>query len=378
MPPDSELCKRFRPELTVTRAWNYLNHAAISPISRRVLSAMTGLLEDVCLNGADQYERWLSATDTARRAAASLINAEPDEIAFLKNTSEGISAFALGLEWKKGDEVVSIEGEFPANYYAWKLLERRGVRVRFVEQPGGEISLDSIERAINRRTKVVAVSFVQFLSGYRLDLVKLGRICADRKVLLFVDAIQGLGAFPVDVKDARIAGLAACGHKWLLGPEGCALFFARRDVLERLAPCTAGWMSVEGWEDFVPREITWRKDGGRFEGGAANRAGIYGLHTAISLILEAGPSRIASRVLDLTDRLRAGLLQRGFQIYGPKTREHGSGIVSFLPLKGSAEDARLLLNTHHIAVSARRGMIRISPHFYNTEEEIDRALELLT
>ncbi len=338
---------------------------------------MAGLVEDVCSSGAVHYDAWGRAIAAARQNAAALINAEPEEIAFAKNTSEGISFFALGLEWKKGDEVVSIEGEFPANVYPWRMLERKGVHVRLVEQPKGEVSLDSIERVMNRRTKVVAVSFVQFLSGYRLDLVKLGRLCADRKALLFVDAIQGLGAFPVDVKAAQIAGLAADGHKWMMGLEGCALFFVRREVLQRITPQTVGWMSVEGWEEFGARELSWRKDGGRFEGGGPNTAGIYGLHAAISLLRELGVEQAGERVLDLTDRLRAGLAQRGYSVVGPAERERRSGIVSFPPLKGSADEETQRLHHHRVIVSARRGLVRVSPHFYNSEEEIDRLLELL-
>lgn len=338
---------------------------------------MAGLVDDVCQFGALHYDHWENAVAAARLNAAGLINAETEEIAFVKNTSEGISFFALGLEWRKGDEVVSIEGEFPANVYAWKSLERQGVRVRLVAQPKGEVSLDAIERAMSRRTKVVAVSFVQFLSGYRLDLAALGRLCADRKALLFVDGIQGFGAFPVDVKAAGIAGLAADAHKWLLGPEGCGILFVRRDVLDRLTPRTFGWTSVEGWQEFSARELVWRKDAGRFEGGAPNRAGIYGIHAAIGLLREAGIDRIAARVLDLTDRLRGGLVQMGYEIYGPAKRDSCSGIVSFAPRHSSAEDVRQRLERERVIVSARHGRVRISPHFYNCEAEIDRVLELL-
>lgn len=338
---------------------------------------MAGVVEDVCRFGALHYDHWQSAVAAARSNAAGLINAEPEEIAFVKNTSEGISLFALGLEWKKGDEVVSIEGEFPANVYAWKSLERQGVRIRLVTQPKGEVSLEAVERAMTRRTKVVAVSFVQFLSGYRLDLVALGRLCAERKALLFVDGIQGLGAFPMDVKAAGIAGLTAAAYKWLLGPEGCGFLFVRRDVLDRLTPRTFGWTSVEGWQEFNTRELVWRKDAGRFEGGAPNRAGIYGIHAAIGLLREAGVERIAGRVLDLTDRLRRGLIQMGCEIYGPMKRERCSGIVSFTPRQGTADSVRQDLERERVVVSARHGRVRISPHFYNSEAEIDGVLELL-
>lgn len=377
MPPDLDFYTRYRAEFPVTHSLIYMNHAAISPVSRRVERAMAGVIEDVCRFGALHYDHWESAVDAARRSVASLINAAPDEIAFMKNTSEGISSLALGLEWGKGDEVVSIEGEFPANVYAWKSLERQGVRIRLVAQPKGEVSLEAIERAMSRRTKVVAVSFVQFLSGYRLDLASLGRLCQGRNVLLFVDGIQGLGAFPVDVKAAGIAGLAGAAYKWLLGPEGCGILFVRRDVLDRLTPRSFGWTSVEGWQEFSARELVLRKDTARFEVGTPNRAGIYGIHAAIGLLREAGIERIASRVLDLTDRLRHGLVQLGHEVYGPVEREHCSGIVSFAPSHGTAENVRQRLERERVIVSARHGRVRVSPHFYNSEAEIDRVLELL-
>ena len=193
-----------------------MNHAAVAPISRRVRDAMVGLLDDVQQFGAEHWQGWVETYGGVRRSLAQLINAEPDEIAFAKNTSEGISFFANGLDWQPGDEVISIEGEFPANFYPWKALQKRGVVLRLVPAEEGRVSQESILRALTPRTRVLTVSFVQYLSGFRLDLEKLGKACAAHDCLLFVDAIQGLGAFPVDVRRANIAGLAADSHKWML------------------------------------------------------------------------------------------------------------------------------------------------------------------
>lgn len=336
-----------------------------------------GWLEDVQEHGVSHFERWIEGGEAVRASIAHLLNAGPEEIAFVKNTSEGISLFASGLEWERGDEVVSIEGEFPANYYPWKALERRGVRLRLVKQENGEIPIGSIARALTPRTQVVAVSFVQFLSGYRFDLKELGELCAAHGVLLFVDAIQGWGAFPIDVRAAKIAGLAAGGHKWLLGPMGCAVLFIRRDLAERMDPATVGWLSVKGWEEFKSADIVWRDGAGRFETGVPNLAGIYGLGAALSLLSEVGMSAVGARVLELTDRLRTGLTDRGFRIYGPTAGDTRSGIVTFQVPDGSAEAVVERLQSHGVMVSARSGMVRMSPHFYNTDAEIDRALDAL-
>jgi selenocysteine lyase/cysteine desulfurase len=368
---------RYRPEFAVTRSGIYLNHAAVSPISCRVRDAILGFVEDVWRHGCDHRERWLEAYDAARARAASLLGAAPEEIAFLKNTSEGISLFANGLDWNEGDEVVSIKGEFPANYFPWKYLERRGVRLRLVPQRDGIVTVEDIAEAIGPRTRVVAVSFVQFLSGSRLDLDHLGSVCQKCGVLLFVDAIQGLGAFPVDVRSAKIAGLAADGHKWLMGPEGAGLLYIRSDLVGRIQPSSVGWTSVKDPDDFSSQRFEWANGSLRFECGTANTAGIYGLGAALDLLLEVGVESIAQRLLSLTTRLRQGLQNKGHRVFGPNQPEQSSGIVSFDPANADAEEVVKKLQRRGVSVSARCGKVRISPHFYNTEEEIDQALALL-
>jgi selenocysteine lyase/cysteine desulfurase len=368
--------QHYRSQFPVTASSIYMNHAGVAPISRRVRDAMVGLLDDVQQCGAEHWQRWVETYDGVRCSLAQSINAESSEIAFTKNTSEGISMFANGLDWQPGDEVVSIEGEFPANFYPWKGLEKRGVVLRLVAAEQGRVSHEAILRALTSRTRVVTVSFVQYLGGFRLDLEKLGQACAAHGCLLFVDAIQGLGAFPVDVKRANIAGLAADSHKWMLGPEGSALLYVSRQVMERIRPSEIGWMTVRHWSDFSRRDLSWRDDAGRYECGTLNTVGIYGLGAAVNLLLEVGIPNIAERILHLTDRLRAGLLAQGHSVFGPRAREEASGIVSFLPRQGGAERLLEWFLAHRVQVAARCGMVRIAPHFYNTEEEIDRVLEL--
>ncbi len=367
---------RYRSQFPVTGSLVYMNHAAVSPLSRRVRDAMVGLLDEVHQRGAENWQQWVRAYDSARHSLARLLNAESSEIALTKNTSEGVSTFANGLEWRPGDEIVSIEGEFPSNYYAWKALEKRAVVLRLVQPEQGRVSYESIVSALSSRTRVVAVSFVDYLSGFRLNLEKLGQACAAHGCLLFVDAIQGLGAFPLDVKAAQIAGLAADGHKWLLGPEGAGVLYVNRQVMERVTPTEVGWWGVRHWADFTKRELSWRDDARRYECGTLNTVGFYGLGAAVDFLLEVGIPNIAERVLDLTDRLRRGLLERGHSVFGPLTREEASGIVSFVPRQGSAERLLDTFLANRVQVASRCGMIRVSPHFYNTEAEIDRVLEL--
>ena len=368
--------QRYRPQFPVTASSIYMNHAAVSPISRSVHDAMVGLLDDLQQAGAAHSQRWDATYAAMRRSLALLLNAEPSEIAFAKNTSEGISCFANGLDWQPGDEVVSIEGEFPSNFYPWKALEKHGVVLRLVAQEQGRVTQKAILEALTPRTRVVAVSFVQYLSGFRLDLEKLGQACAAHGCLLFVDAIQGLGAFPMDVKRAKIAGLAADGHKWMLGPEGSALLYVNREVMERITPSEIGWASVRHSGDFTRRDLSWRDDARRYECGTLNTVGFYGLGAAVDLLLEIGVQNIAERVLDLTARLRDGLVAQGHCVFGAHAREEASGIVTFVPRQGTAERLLERFLANRVQVAARSGMIRISPHFYNTEEEIDRVLEI--
>jgi selenocysteine lyase/cysteine desulfurase len=367
---------RYRSQFPVTESSIYMNHAAVSPLSRRVRDAMVELLDEVHQRGAENWQQWVRAYDAARHSLAQLLNADQGEIALTKNTSEGVSTFANGLEWHPGDEIVSIEGEFPSNYYAWKALEKRGVALRLVRPERGCTSHESIVNALTARTRVVAVSFVDYLSGFRLNIEKLGQACAAQGCLLFVDAIQGLGAFPLDVKAAQIAGLAADGHKWLLGPEGAGVLYVSRQVMERVTPTEVGWWGVRHWADFTKRELSWRDDARRYECGTLNTVGIYGLGAAVDFLLEVGIPNIAERVLDLTDRLRRGLLERGHSVFGPQAREEAAGIVSFVPRQGTAEGLLESFLAHRVQVAARCGMVRVSPHFYNTEAEIDRVLEL--
>ncbi|MGA3025114.1 MAG: aminotransferase class V-fold PLP-dependent enzyme [Bryobacteraceae bacterium] len=371
--PEGALRDQYRPEFPVAERLIYLNHAAVSPLPRRVAEAMKQLADDSCQFGSLHYDTWLAAYEGVRVAAARLVGASRDEIAIVKNTSEGICTVAGGLEWKPGDRVVAFREEFPANFNPWKRLEAKRVQVEWLSITD---PLDRVEEAC-RGAKLLAVSFVQYLSGLRANVKALGEICRSRGCFFFLDAIQGLGALPLDVEEAHIDALAADGHKWLLGPEGCGVLYVRREWQERIEPLEFGWTNTAHFADYSSRDLTLRGDAGRYECGTLNTIGCFGLRAALELILEADPARIAPLILARADEIAAGALAKGYEVLGDRRPEAASGIVS---VRHPSLDSRLIvrdLNGRGISAAPRQGWIRFSPHFYISPEEIARVVEAL-
>jgi cysteine desulfurase/selenocysteine lyase len=369
-----EIWAAWRSEFPVTERLVYLNHAAVAPLCRRSAEAMKSLADDGLNWGSLHYDQWLACYDGLRDGAARLIQASPAEIALVKNTSEGIATVALGLQWSAGDRIVSFHEEFPANYYIWKKIEEwHGARIEWLSclDP-----LEKVEQAA-RGAKLLATSFVQYLSGYRADLAALGAICRRHGVFFFVDAIQGLGAFPIDVRAMNIQALAADGHKWLLGPEGCGVLYVQRDWQDRIEPVEFGWTNVARYADYASRDMTLRGDAGRYECGTLNTIGAFGLRASIELLLEIGVERIAAQVQALGDRLAAGARSKGYEVLGERTQATGAGIVCIRKpgLDSRAVHARLKENL--VVTAPRQGWVRCSPHFYISPGDIDRAVDLL-
>jgi cysteine desulfurase/selenocysteine lyase len=367
------LWRQYRDEFPVTQNLIYLNHAAVAPVPRRSAVAMQGLAEDVLQHGSLHYDRWLDAYEGLRVAAARLMGAQRSEIAMIKNTSEGISTIAQGLAWHPGDRIIAFREEFPANYYPWLRLETRRCSVDWlsVNDP-----LEKIEMACEG-AKLLAISFVQYLSGFRVDLKAIGEICRRHKCFFFVDAIQGLGALPLDVEAAHIDALAADGHKWLLGPEGCGILYVRKSRQDSIFPEEFGWTNVAGYNDYASRDMALRQDAGRYECGTLNTIGCYGLRASIELLLEAGVDRIGPVVQALTDQLAAGALAKGYQLLGDRTPENGAGIIA---IQKPGLDSRKIvfdLKQKGILAAPRQGWVRLSPHFYISPEEIDRVIDAL-
>ncbi len=361
------------PHFPVNDRLVYLNHASVAPLCPPAAQAMQALAQDCLENGSQNYSAWLKTYESLRVRAARLIQAHRDEIAIVKNTSEGVATVALGIDWRPGDRIVGFLDEFPANSYPWKRLAARGVSLTWLAP---DSPLEAIDEAC-RGARLLAISFVQYISGFRANLNAIGEICRRRGVFFFVDAIQGLGAFPLDVEAAGIDALAADGHKWLLGPEGCGILYVRRSRLDEIEPVEFGWTNVADYNAYNPGEIVLRPDAGRYECGTLNTIGCYGLDAAFGFLLDIGVENITPRIEALASRLAAGATERGYELMAPRTPETGSGIVSFR--KPGVDTGMLVARLHKqgISVANRRGWLRVSPHFYIPESGVDRLLEAL-
>ncbi|HUI68411.1 MAG TPA: aminotransferase class V-fold PLP-dependent enzyme [Nitrospirota bacterium] len=361
--------ERYRRDFPITEKYIYLDHAGVAPASLRVKAAVEKFLAESAECGAFQYPQWVQRVNDIRRSCARLINAEIDEIAFVRSTSHGLSLVAEGLDWERGDNLLIYEKEFPSNIYPWTNLARKGVERRVIPSRGGRIRIDDIGRLMDSRTRLLAISSVQFANGFRIDLKSLGNLCRNRGALLCVDAIQSLGAFPMDVKASRIDFLAADAHKWLLGPEGIGIFYCRKELAEQLNPLLIGWKSVQNELDFDNPAFRLKSDALRFEEGSMNLMGILGLGAAIDLLFEVGIENIEQRVLCLGDLITHEAEERGYTLMTPKVREERGGNITIC---GKFDPAKMkdALREEGIMVNVRGGGLRVSPHFYNTEEEI--------
>ncbi len=365
----------YRVEFPITKSTVYLNHASVSPLPSRTADAMRAVIEDVEVFGLKNYGRWLETVSALRSAAARLVGCGSDEIAITKNTSEGLSFVANGLDWRSGDVVVGIRDEFPANYFPWLRLETRGVRLRWLELRNGRIELEDIDRACDG-ARLLAISYVQYLSGFRLDLDAIGEICRRRNVLLVVDAVQGLGPFPVDVKRSGIHALSASGHKWLLGPEGCGFLFIDGNLMPRVEPVEFGWTNVVG-SDHYSHDPNLLPDARRYECGTLNTVGIHGLQASLELFHEVGVERMAGRIHELAQRTVEGAAAKGYKPMTTRDRVSGSGIVTIRKEGVDSAAAVRNLSDEGISTAQRFGWIRVAPHFYNSEADIDALLERL-
>lgn len=380
--PKITMNQTIRSLFPVTEKYIYMNHAAVSPLSTRVSDAMHAMVEDVTRNGSANYEDWCRTYEQTRRSAARLVNARPHEIAFMRNTSDALSAVANGIDWHEGDNIVSCNVEFPSNIYPWlRLREARGVQMKLAEERGGRIDTDELLSLIDDRTRVVTISWVQFASGYRSDLARIGKFCRERDIIFVVDAIQGLGGLKLDVESDFVDAFAADAHKYLLGPEGIALLYVSDRVIDRIKPTVLGWTSVKDYEQFSHRSIDYKLDyregAGRFECGTLNTAGVYGLGAAIDLFLEVGPDKIEEYLLGLSDYLAERLTSKGYEVISPRSAGETSAIITCRHEHHTPRDLWRLLRERNIQTAPRMNRLRISPHFYNTREEVDALIEAL-
>jgi cysteine desulfurase/selenocysteine lyase len=369
--------EKVRDEMPVTQRWAFFDHAAVAPLTGRAQKAMTDWAADMAENGHVHESHWVKRVEEVRRLAGQLLNADALDIAFVKNTSEGIGIVAEGFPWRPGDNMVTAAEEYPANIYPWMNLAGRGVEVRTVPSRDGRLWIDDLRAALDPRTRLVSLSFVEFASGFRNDLDALGALCRERGIYFFVDAIQGLGVLPLDVRRTPIDFLSADGHKWLLGPEGAGIFYIRHPLLDLLHPVGVGWNSVIGCRDFSRIDFSLKPNAGRWESGTLNVAGITALGASLELLLDIGIAAIAERVLELTDYLCERAQEIGLPVFSSRRPEDKSGIVSLI---APGTDVRKIVRhcrENGVVINQRAGRLRLSPHFYNATGEVDRVLELI-
>lgn len=355
----------------------YVNHAATSPLSRRVTDAVAAYTRGrqglSAAAGIDNYEAFAPVVAETRQRAADLLGAAPERVAFAQNTSSALGVLAQGLDWQPGDRIAVPACEFPANVYPFMNLERRGVAVDFIPHDEGTFALEQIEAALAPRTRLLTLSWVQFLSGFRADLAAVGHLCAEREIIFCVDAIQGLGALQIDVEACGIDFLACGGHKWLMATQGIGLLYVTEALQKKLAP-PAGWLhGPVDWDNFFDYDLAFHPEARRFEIGTANHVGIAALHAALGLYEEAGPAWCERQVLTRACELAGGLAAMGFARYGTSDSTHASGIVTVRHPR--AEALYEHLRAQNITAALRNGLLRFAPTYTNTPEEIDAVLE---
>lgn len=358
----------------IEEGYTYMNHCAISPLSNPVRQAIEKYLEVRNRGPVEQFEQWMEVAANCKEKIARLIHAStPDQIAFTGNTSDGLSIVAEGIPWKPGEEILLNDMEFPANIQPFRALHRKGVTTTVIKTKGQRITAESIREAITPNTRMVAVSAVQYLGGYRANLREIGELCRQNNLLFVVDGIQALGASKIDVQDAHIDALATGGHKWLMAPMGIGFLYLSDRLMSRLEPVKTGWRSVEKPWELTRFDQPWRETADRFETGTPNMSGITGLNASLNFLMEVGIGHIEQHVKLLTQHANTQIEELGgCTVQTPLGASERAGILSFrLPDGEDPEELVGKLKQDRFILSSREGLIRIAPHFYNTQFEID-------
>lgn len=370
---------QIRALFPITERAVYLNHAAVSPLPNPTLQAIQSQLKDVNEGGSTNFRSWIATKESARKLLASLLGARPEQVAFMRNTSDSLATVANGFKWQPGDNLVTFQKEFPSNIYPWlRLRQAFGVEVRLCSERNGRFDAAEMIGLIDERTRMVSVSQVQFASGFRADLRRLGKATRDRDALFVVDVIQGLGVIPINVDDDLIDVAAGASHKWLLGPEGVGFLYLSDRARERIVPTLVGWISVPDPDDYGNFEQPWRPGTLAWETGTGPSALLYGVEASLRLLTETGIEGIASYLEELTDYLCEGLDRGRYEILSSRWPGEKSQIVSIRHRHGIEPMTLYVhLKQRNIITAPRGDGLRIAPHFYNTRSDIDQLLESL-
>lgn len=372
----------LREQMPIVQRWAYFDHAAVAPLPASSAAALAGYAGEASQSGDTVWLQWSGRVEQLRAGLAELLGATSEEIALVPNTTVGIGLVAEGWRWQPGDSVVVPANEFPSNLVPWRHLARRGVEVREVPVPAsGRLELESILEAVDATTRLVALSWVGFASGWRIDVARFCEAIHGRGALVFLDAIQGLGAFPLDVAATGVDFVAADGHKWMLGPEGAGVLYVRREHLERLDPLMIGWHSLDERYAFDPAGTKLKATAARFEGGSANIAGFLGFERSVRLLLdhrahEPG-SGFAEAILGNVTEIEQALRSAGCDVFLPESAEHRSGILSVSWPGADLAAVRKFCLARGVVTSVRAGRLRVSTHAYNNSDDIQRLVEAI-
>ena len=373
-----DIDKLLVAEFPVEHGLTYLNHAAIAPWPKRTADAINRFANECVAEGSRHFASWLETESRLRQRVAELINSpSADNIAFLKNTSEGLSVVAHGFPWKPGDNVVISDEEFPSNRIVWQSLERYSVKVRLVSFANGKTPEDALLDAVDNRTRILSISAVQYASGLRMDMLRLGEECKKRGIALCVDAIQSLGAITQDVQSLYIDFLVADAHKWMLGPEGIAVFYCSHEWRDRLKLHQYGWHMVENHFDFSSHDWNPAASNRRFECGSNNMLGVQALTASLSLLHEIGMNEVERRVTRNAEILIDAIKEHAsLELISDPSPGRVAGIVTFKHQSQSADALFDTLVKNGIQCAVRGGGIRFSPHCYAREEKLINAVQI--
>lgn len=372
--------QRIREQFSAANKYTYLNSAAVAPLPGRAIDAVMRQMLDVAENGTLHYQQWVETKERCRKLVAEMLGAAPEQIAFVRNTSDGFASIANGLDWSHGGNIVTFAEEFPANYYAWRRIrDDLGIELRICPaREDGGFDHERLISLIDSRTKVVALSAVQFGSGFQADLERIAGAAHAVDALFCVDIIQAFGAMPLDLPALGVDAACGASHKWLCAPEGCGIIYLSERARERVRPTMVGWISVEDAWDFDDREQPLRPNALAWESGTGPSSLFYGLEQSLLLLKEAGAAEIRKHLFSLIDKLIDGLSRKPYEVVSSLNENERSQIVCLQHVHQiPAEKIYRYLEGRGVIVSARSGRLRISPHLFNNETDIGTLLEML-
>lgn len=369
--------KELRDLFPITQKWIYFNHAVSSPLNLKALSAMSEILEDMMNNGVANLGIWIKNIEETRESVASLLNASKDNIGFIRNYVEGLSLIAKGFNWSIGDNVLLLDMELEPITYNWLNLGSEGVEVKFIPTREGKVSLEEIINVVDSNTRMIILSHVQYLTGYRLYFSDLAAYCKEKDILLVVEGSNSVGALNVDVQKESFDVLIASGNKWLLGPEECGIIYLSQRAMEKLTSTTVSWRVAEFGQDSSDYPIKFYESARRFEPSGLSVISIYGLRASLRLITEIGIDQIEKRILSLSTYLANKLKEKNYDVHSELEPGKMSGIISFSSKVIPSKEILYKMMKSKIIISEKRGYIIISLHYYNTEDEIDKFITLL-